>query len=42
MVVKLPKGDTQDHPMLNGIQEYTHEEMLQELNTAEWQIDDTL
>lgn len=40
MVVKLCKGDDANHAMLNGKQEYTHEEILQELNTAEWQTDE--
>jgi hypothetical protein len=38
MIVKLYKGDTENHPMLNGFQEQTHTEILQYLidNKAEW------
>ena len=38
MIVKLYKGDEENHPMLNGFQERTHAEMLQYLidNDAEW------
>jgi hypothetical protein len=39
MIVKLYMGDEENHPMLNGIQEYTHTEILQYLedNSNEWQ-----
>lgn len=39
MIVKLYTGDEENHPMLNGIQEYTHTEILQYLedNSNEWQ-----
>jgi len=38
MIVKLYKGDVENHPMLNGFQERTHAEILQYLidNDAEW------
>lgn len=40
MVVKLYVGDTANHPILNGITEYTHSEILTELNSPEW-VDDS-
>lgn len=36
MVVKLPIGDNEQHPILNGIKEYTHEDILVEMAKAEW------
>lgn len=39
IVVKLYEGDEENHPILNGIQEYTHAQILVELAKAEWQIE---
>ena len=36
-VVKLYSGDEQQHQLLNGFTEYTHEEILVEMATPEWQ-----
>ena len=36
-VVKLYIGDETQHPILNGFTEYTHEEILVEMTTPEWQ-----
>ena len=38
MIVKLYKGDEDNHPMLNGFTEYSNEEILQYLidNASEW------
>lgn len=36
IVVKLPVGDNTDHPILNGIKEYTHDEILIEMNKSTW------
>jgi hypothetical protein len=38
MIVKLYEGDETNHPMLNGVQEYTHTEIKQYLidNDSEW------
>lgn len=35
-VVKLYIGDENDHQMLNGFTEYTHEEVLVEMAKPEW------
>jgi hypothetical protein len=37
-IVKLPVGDTQDHPLLNGFTEYDHAGILQYLidNEEDW------
>lgn len=37
MLVKLYVGDDNTHGILNGLQEYTHAEILVELEKAEWQ-----
>lgn len=36
IVVKLPIGDTADHPCLNSFTEYNHEGVLIELEKDEW------
>ena len=35
-VVKLYKGDNEDHSLLNGFTEYTHTQILSELKGSEW------
>ncbi len=36
VVVKLPLGDTNTHAALNSFKEYTHEQILIELQKPEW------
>lgn len=36
VVVKLPKGDTTKYAVLNSFKEYTHEQILIELQNPEW------
>lgn len=36
VVVKLPLGDIKQHAILNGIQEYTHVEILVEMAKSTW------
>lgn len=35
-VIKLNIGDTSNHGILKAFKEYTHEEILQEMNKNEW------
>lgn len=40
-VIKLYKGDEEDHPLLNGFPEYTHAEILTEINgNPDWENDE--
>lgn len=40
-IIKLYVGDNADHPILNGFPEYTHEEILAEINgNPEWENDE--
>lgn len=36
MIIKVPVGTTETHPILNGVQSYTHAEILTELQKTEW------
>ena len=39
VVVKLHKGDTENHPCLDGITEYNHQEILLEMAKPEWIVE---
>lgn len=39
LAVKLHKGDHNNYPFLDGIQEYNHAEIRVAMNTPEWQTD---
>lgn len=36
IVIKLPVGDINNHAVLNSFTEYTHEQILVELQKPEW------
>lgn len=40
VVVKLPLNDVENHTCLNGITEYSHSEILVELQKPEWYEED--
>ena len=39
LVIKLHKGDNNIYPFLDASEEYNHDEILETLNTSEWQQD---
>lgn len=42
MIVKLYVDDEQNHQILNGFTEYTHAEILEVLQSSEWQINEPI
>ena len=40
VVIKLPLGDEENHTCLEGVTEYSHEEILPIMASVEWQEED--